>query len=105
LCCAEIRKSAKKVRGAFDTFASSRWLLRMRDLAGDDLDLTQEFLSQMIGARRSTVSLIAGTLQAANLIKYRRGHVKIVNVEGLHEASCECYEAVKSYYELLRERR
>ena len=50
-----------------------RWLLRMRDLVGDDLNLTQEFLGQMIGVRRSSVSLVAGTLQAAGLIKYNAG--------------------------------
>ena len=60
-----------------------RWLLRMRDLVGDDLNLTQEFLGQMIGVRRSSVSLVAGTLQAAGLIKYNRGHIRILDVEGL----------------------
>ena len=76
-----------------------RWLLRMRDLAGDDLHLTQEFLGQMIGVRRSIVSLVAGTLQAAGLIKYNRGHIRILDVAGLKEASCECYEATKAYYD------
>jgi CRP-like cAMP-binding protein len=79
-----------------------RWLLRMRDLLGDDLHLTQEFLSQMIGARRSSVSLVAGTLQSAGLIKYRRGHIQILDVDGLKEASCECYEVVKGHYDLLQ---
>ena len=79
-----------------------RWLLRMRDLLGDDLSLTQEFLGQMIGVRRSSVSLVAGTLQSAGLIKYRRGHIQMLDVEGLKDASCECYEAVKGHYELLR---
>lgn len=79
-----------------------RWLLRMRDLFGDDgLPLTQEFLGQMLGVRRSSVSLVAGALQQAGLIKYSRGHVYILNVEGLHEASCECYETVRAHYDLL----
>jgi CRP-like cAMP-binding protein len=79
-----------------------RWLLRMRDLLGDDLRLTQEFLGQMIGARRSSVSLVAGSLQTAGLIKYRRGYIQILDVENLKEASCECYEVVKEHYQLLR---
>lgn len=79
-----------------------RWLLRMRDLAGDELPLTQEFLAQMLGVRRSSVSLVAATLQAAGLIKYRRGNVRILDVDGLREASCECYETVRGHYELLR---
>jgi CRP-like cAMP-binding protein len=75
----------------------ARWLLRCRDLMGsDDLELTQEFLGQMLGVRRSSVSLIAGTLQHAGLIRYRRGHIRIVNLEGLRDAACECYATVKS---------
>jgi CRP-like cAMP-binding protein len=80
-----------------------RWLLRMRDLLNDDLHLTQEFLGQMLGVRRSSVSLVAGTLQSAGLIKYRRGHIQILDVAGLKEASCECYEVVKGHYDLLRD--
>jgi CRP-like cAMP-binding protein len=76
-----------------------RWLLRLRDLVGDDLQLTQEFLAQMIGVRRSSVSLVAATLQSAGLIRYSRGNIRILDVEGLKEASCECYEAVRGHYE------
>jgi CRP-like cAMP-binding protein len=75
-----------------------RWLLRMHDLAGPELPLTQEFLGQMMGVRRTSVSLVAGTLQEAGLIAYRRGHVRIVNVEKLREVACECYEAVNTNY-------
>jgi CRP-like cAMP-binding protein len=79
-----------------------RWLLRMRDLVGDnDLNLTQEFLGQMLGVRRTSVSLVAGTLQHAGLIRYSRGHIRILNVEGLREGSCECYETVRTHYALL----
>jgi CRP-like cAMP-binding protein len=74
----------------------SRWLLRCRDLMGDDLNLTQEFVGQMLGVQRTSVTLVARTLQEAGLIKYRRGHVRITDVEGLRETACECYEAVKS---------
>jgi CRP-like cAMP-binding protein len=79
----------------------SRWLLRARDLAGDNLALTQEFLSQMLGVQRSSVSLVANTLQKAGLISFRRGHIRIVDVPGLLESSCECYAAVKAHYDRL----
>ena len=77
-----------------------RWLLRMRDLAGgDDLVLTQEFLAQMLGVRRPSVSLVANTLQKAGLIKYSRGNMRLLNIEGLKEGSCECYGVVKAHYD------
>jgi CRP-like cAMP-binding protein len=75
-----------------------RWLLRMYDLTGPELPLTQEFMAQMMGVRRTSVSLVAGELQEAGLIKYRRGHVRIVNVERLKNVACECYEAVNMHY-------
>jgi CRP-like cAMP-binding protein len=80
----------------------ARWLLRSRDLSGDDiLALTQEFLAQMLGVRRTSVTLVARTLQQAGLIKYRRGKVQITDLEGLRETSCECYETVKIQYDRL----
>jgi hypothetical protein len=80
----------------------SRWLLRTRDLAGGDtLVLTQEFLAQMLGVRRTSVSLVAHTLQNAGFIRYRRGRVEVTDLEGLRETACECYETVKSHSERL----
>ncbi|HJS62088.1 MAG TPA: Crp/Fnr family transcriptional regulator [Pseudolabrys sp.] len=77
-----------------------RWLLRMRDLAAaDDLVLTQEFLAQMLGVRRPSVSLVANTLQKAGLVKYRRGNIRLLDVAGLNEGSCECYGTVKAHYD------
>jgi predicted transcriptional regulator of viral defense system len=70
-------------------------------MGGDDLELTQEFLSQMLGVRRSSVSLVAGTLQQAGLLRVRRGRVRIIDLEGLQEAACECYETVRSQSEQL----
>jgi len=76
-----------------------RWLLRMRDLAGsDDLTLTQEFLAQMLGVRRPSVSVVANTLQKAGLIRYRRGHIRLLDVKGLRRGACECYGTVKAHY-------
>ena len=80
----------------------SRWLLRSRDLQGsDDLPLTQEFLAQMLGVRRTSVSGVANTLQEAGLIRYRRGHIRILDLEGLRKTACECYETVRSLSERL----
>ena len=80
----------------------ARWLLRSRDLQGsDDLLLTQEFISQMMGVRRTSVSVIANTLQQAGFIRYRRGHIRILNLEGLQEMACECYQTVKAQSERL----
>ena len=80
----------------------SRWLLRTRDLAGGDkLGLTQEFLAQMLGVRRTSVSLVANTLQEAGLIRYSRGRVEITDLEGLRQTACECYETVKLQSERL----
>jgi CRP-like cAMP-binding protein len=80
----------------------SRWLLMMRDLTqSDDLKLTQEFLAQMLGVRRTSVSLVASTLQKAGLIRYSRGNIRILDVEKLRAGACECYERVKSHYDRL----
>jgi Mn-dependent DtxR family transcriptional regulator len=60
----------------------------------DDFPLTQEFVAMMLGASRPTVSIVAGTLQKAGLIRYHRGHVTVVNGTKLEAASCECYRVV-----------
>ena len=79
-----------------------RWLLRLRDLTqSDTLKLTQEFIAQMLGVRRTSVTLVAGTLQQAGLVKLRRGTVQILDVEGLRSSACECYETVRMHYERL----
>ena len=74
-----------------------RWLLQSQDLVGSDsFSLTQEFLSHMLGARRSTVSVEAHAVQEAGLIRYRRGHVTILNRDGLEDCSCECYSVIRA---------
>jgi CRP-like cAMP-binding protein len=79
-----------------------RWLLRIRDLTQSDrMKLTQEFLGQMLGVQRSSVSMVASTLQKAGWIQYRRGNVEITDVDGLKSGACECYERVSSHYEKL----
>jgi CRP-like cAMP-binding protein len=79
-----------------------RWLLRARDLSGSDtLVFTQEFLAQMLGVGRTSVTVVARTLQQAGMVKYSRGKIQILDVEGLQETACECYETVKYYYDQL----
>lgn len=75
----------------------SRWLLMSHDRVGvDEFLITHEFLGQMLGSRRATVTLSAGILQAAGLIKYRRGVVTIVDRPGLAAVACECYAVIKA---------
>ncbi len=79
-----------------------RWLLRIRDLTGsDDMQLTQEFLAQMLGVHRSAVSLVAGTLQTAGFIKYSRGRIHLLDIAQIEAGACECYQTVKGHYERL----
>jgi len=74
----------------------SRWLLMSHDRVGSDKFLiTHEFLAQMLGSRRATVTLSAGVLQKAGLIRYSRGHVEIVDRLGLEESACECYQVIR----------
>ena len=74
----------------------ARWLLMSQDRIGSDrLPLTQEFLSQMLGTRRASVTVAAGVLQKAGLINYTRGHVSILNREKLEKAACECYKIIQ----------
>ena len=75
----------------------ARWLLMVRDRLGSDrFDLTQEFLAEMLGARRTSVTLAAGVLQRSGLIKYSRGHIHVIDGEGLETAACECYPIVRN---------
>jgi CRP-like cAMP-binding protein len=82
----------------------ARWLLRSRDLVeSDNLEFTQEYLSQILGVRRTSVSLVAGTLREAGLIKYRRGHLNLSNTEALEATACECYATIKAHRKRLLE--
>jgi CRP-like cAMP-binding protein len=77
----------------------ARWLLMVQDrVEGDTIFLTQEFMAEMLGAQRTTVTLAAGTLQRAGLIEYRRGSVRILDRENLEAAACECYQTVRQLF-------
>jgi CRP-like cAMP-binding protein len=78
----------------------SRWLLQARDrLSSNTIQLTHEFLSQMLGVRRTTVTVVAHMLQQAGLIRYHRGQIEIVDRAGLEARACECYEAIRQQIE------
>ena len=73
-----------------------RWLLMVQDCAGENsFALTQEFISQMLGVRRSGVTVAAGALQQKGLIKFTRGQITILDRQGLESSSCECYRIVR----------
>ena len=102
--------SAYSLRSASQTIACNllhsakqrmcRWLLMCLDRVGkEEFVLTHEFLSEMLGVRRQTVTVIAGTLQKASLITYHRGVIRILNRKRLEDASCECYGVTKAFYD------
>jgi CRP-like cAMP-binding protein len=80
----------------------ARWLLMTRDRAGtDEFPMTHEFLAQMLGVRRATVTVTAGILQKAGFVRFSRGRVAVVDREGLEGAACECYAVTREVYDRL----
>ena len=76
-----------------------RWLLTAQDRAGgDDIPLTQEYLAEMLGVQRTTVSVVARTLQDQGLIRYRRGTIQILDRSQVERRACECYGNVESHF-------
>lgn len=77
----------------------ARWLLMSHDRVGsDEFELTHEFLAQMLGTRRATVSEIASALQTAGTIRYARGRIEILDRPSLEQRSCECYRIIRDEY-------
>jgi CRP-like cAMP-binding protein len=73
-----------------------RWLLLTMDRLPDrELVMTQELVASMLGVRRESVTETAGQLQTAGYIRYRRGHIAVLNRNGLERHACECYDVVK----------
>lgn len=80
----------------------ARWLLMAEDrMSGNEFAITHEFLAQMLGVRRSSVSEVLQTLQGEGLIGAHRGKIAVLNRRGLEEAACECYQAIRSGYDRL----
>ncbi len=74
----------------------ARWLLMVQDRTGlNNLQFTQQFLAEMLGARRTTVTMVAGAMQQSGLIEYSRGRIKILDRELLKDAACDCYKMSK----------
>lgn len=79
-----------------------RWLLLSLDrIQSDELPMTQEFISYMLGGRRATVTVAARHLQDEGLIRYARGHIRILDRDGLEATACECYRIVRDEFERL----
>ncbi|MEH2284518.1 MAG: Crp/Fnr family transcriptional regulator [Nostoc sp.] len=77
----------------------ARWLLTVSDrLESEEFPLTQEFIAQMLGVRRSGVTVAASTLSRAGMIAYQRGHISILNREDLEATSCECYRVIQGEF-------
>ena len=80
----------------------ANWLLRVHDATGaTELKLTQEYVSQMLGVQRATVTGVAGHLQESGLISYRRGNIKLLNVSELEQESCGCFRILREQQSLL----
>ena len=79
-----------------------RWLLLTLDrLPSNELTITQELIASMLGVRREGITEAAGHLQQAGFIRYRRGHITVLNRPGLNSRVCECYEVVKNEFNRL----
>ncbi|MBN3959496.1 Crp/Fnr family transcriptional regulator [Nostoc sp. NMS8] len=77
----------------------ARWLLTVSDrLESEDFPLTQEFISEMLGVRRSGVTVAASTLSRAGMISYQRGQINILKREDLEATSCECYQVIQKEF-------
>lgn len=85
----------------------ARWLLSVQDcILKDELPLTQEFIANMLGTRRSGVTVAAGMLQQAGIIRYSRGRIMILDQQALEDTACECYHLIQNeFLRLLGSRR
>ena len=80
----------------------ARWLLTVRDnIQKDEFQLTQEFISQMLGVRRTGVSEVATKFQKAGMIQYKRGLIRIISSQKLEAATCECYQLISKEFSRL----
>lgn len=81
---------------------AARWILRMADAAHrDQFEITHEFLAAMLGANRTTITLVLGGLRDAGAIDYRRSEITVIDREALHARACECYDVIRDRYQAL----
>ncbi len=77
----------------------ARWLLSVHDCVQvDEIPITQEFIANMLGVRRSGVTIAASSLQKSGMITYRRGKITLLDYDALEKTSCECYKKVQDEY-------
>jgi CRP-like cAMP-binding protein len=80
----------------------ARWMLLTHDRVGtDEFPLTQEFLAQMLGVRRPSVTVVAGVLQQGGFIRFRRGRINVTDRQGLERVSCGCYHTLREVFDRL----
>jgi CRP-like cAMP-binding protein len=80
----------------------ARWMLLTQDRVGsDEFPLTQEFLAQMLGVRRPSVTVVAGILQQAGFIRFHRGRITVTDRRGLENSSCDCYRVLREVFDRL----
>jgi CRP-like cAMP-binding protein len=80
----------------------ARWLLMSHDrVLGDEIALTHEYLGEMLGVRRASVTQAAGKLKSRKLIDYHRGKIRVLDRKGLEKAACECYRFIRSHHDQL----
>lgn len=75
-----------------------KWLVRMHDLVGTELPITQEFLAQMMGVRRTSVTTVASQMQSKGMISYRRGKMSILDIDLVRKNGCECADAIREHH-------
>jgi CRP-like cAMP-binding protein len=78
-----------------------KWLLQMHERVGPEFTFTQEFLAQIMGVRRTSVTAAAGSLQDAGLIAYRRGRIQLLDLDGIGRSACHCHATIKANYDLI----
>jgi CRP-like cAMP-binding protein len=107
----EVLLSQARVTAAFNALhvieaRFCRWLLQSADPAGNDtVALTQEFLAEMLGVRRTSVTNVASKIQAAGIINYSRGQITILKRSALEKLSCECYQTLVNQAAILVSRK
>lgn len=98
----QVGQSAACNRAHSTSQRCARWLLMSHDrVLGNEIALTQEYLGEMLGVRRASVTQVAGKLKRRKLIDYHRGKIRVLDRKGLEKAACECYEFIRLHQDRL----